>query len=69
MKEIGNLFHTLWTGFIWFRIISSGGSFEHGTEPLSSLKGSEFHIQILRMKFAPWRKKEVLRIYTDVERL
>jgi hypothetical protein len=27
------------TGFIWLRIRTSGGLFEHGNEPLGSMKG------------------------------
>jgi len=27
-----------WTGFIWLRIIKSGGSCEHGNEPFDSEK-------------------------------
>jgi hypothetical protein len=32
----------MWTGFIWLRTGASGGPFEHGNEPLGSIKGGEF---------------------------
>jgi hypothetical protein len=28
----------IWTGFIWFRILTSGGSFENDNETLGSIK-------------------------------
>jgi hypothetical protein len=31
----------VWTGFIWLRIGTVAGSFEHGNEPSGSIKGRE----------------------------
>jgi len=32
----------VWTGFIWFRTGTSGGSCEHGNEPSGAIRGGEF---------------------------
>jgi hypothetical protein len=50
---------TICTGFIWLGIGSSGGSFQHGDEPLGYLKDEEFldqvsGYQLLKEKAIPW---------------
>jgi hypothetical protein len=50
----------VWTGLIWLRIgISEGGSYEHGNEPLDSIKCWEVlewlrEWRLLRKGLAPW---------------
>jgi hypothetical protein len=36
----------VWTGLNWLKIGSNGGSYEHGNEPLFSIKGGEFIDQL-----------------------
>jgi hypothetical protein len=55
----------VWTGFIWFRLVSSrgGGSCEHDNEPSSSIIGVQFfdklgHYQLFKEDSAPEITKE-----------
>jgi hypothetical protein len=36
----------VWTGFIWLTIGTNDSSYEHGDEPLGSMKGEELFEQL-----------------------
>jgi hypothetical protein len=39
---LGEMAWSLWIGFIWLRIGTGEGSYEHSNEPLGSIKGGKF---------------------------